>query len=91
MNNIILMAAWFATRSSPVYKWWVKLVDDSGKAVIRSLQDMTEPANTTLNDGMGDIRLAGLPTELVIRHKIGHQYIGELIDNNVFRNITSTK
>lgn len=94
MNNIILMAALFATRSSPVYRWCIELVDDTGKVVIRSLHHMTEPANTTLNNGVGDTRLAGLPTELIIRHTIRHQYIGELIFNpvdNVFRNTTSTK
>lgn len=52
-------------------RWGVELVDDSGKVVIRSSQDVTELANTTLRDDAEDIRLAGPPAEPLIEHKIG--------------------
>lgn len=40
------------------------MVDDSGKVVIRSTQDV----NTALNDGVEDARLAGSPAELLVGH-----------------------
>lgn len=49
----------------------LQIVDwDFGKVVIRSLQDMTEPMNTVLSDGLEDVQLASPPVELLIGHKI---------------------
>lgn len=48
----------------------MELVNDSGKVVIRSLQDMSERANTALGDDAKDIRLAVPPAELHIIPKI---------------------
>lgn len=55
---------------SPICRWLVELVDDSGSVVIRLLQDMTEPVNTILSNGVEDGWLAGPPAELFIGHKI---------------------
>lgn len=54
-------AAWSAAWSFPVYRWWIERVDESDRVVIRSLQDMIEPANSGLSDGAKDSWLAGAP------------------------------
>lgn len=72
-GNVIPADAWFATSSS-CYKWRVELVDDSDGVVIMSSQAVTQPANTTLSDGVKDVRLAGPPAKLLIGHKIESEH-----------------
>lgn len=38
--------AWSSARLSPFYRWCIDLIDDTGRVIIRLLQNMTEPANT---------------------------------------------
>lgn len=54
------------TRSSPVCRWQLELIDDSGTVVIRSSQDVTEPFNTAQSDSAEDDRLAGPSAVLLI-------------------------
>lgn len=65
VDNALLVAAWSATRSSPVCSCRVKLEDDSGSMVIRLLQGMTKLVNT-----LKDVQLDGPLGELLIGHKI---------------------
>lgn len=44
-ENVFLAAAWSTTRSSVACRWWVKLVYDFGRVVIRLLQVVTEITN----------------------------------------------
>lgn len=43
----------------------------TGGVVIRSVKDVTKPANTALSDGMEDAQQAGPPTEMLIGRKTG--------------------
>lgn len=74
-DNVLLAAASSVARLSPVYRWRIQHVDDSGSMVIRSKKNVAEPGNTALSDGAGDARLVGLPAELLIRHKIQQVHI----------------
>lgn len=67
MGNVLPATAWSAMRPSPVCRWCVELVDDFGSMVIRPLQDMTNPVNTVLIDGVKNVWLAGPPVELLIQ------------------------
>lgn len=49
----------------PVCSWWVELVHDSGRVIIKLLQDMTEPTNLTV-----DALMNGPLAEILIGHKI---------------------
>lgn len=52
-----------------------KLVDGSGRVVIRLSQDMTKPVNTVLSNGEEDVQLDCYPVELLIGHKIGPAHL----------------
>lgn len=47
----------------------------SGKVVITSEEDVIDPANTGIDDGGWDVRLAGTPAELLTGHKIGPVHV----------------
>lgn len=61
---------WSPTRSLPVFRRSVELVNDSGRVVIRLSQDVTKPANTVLSDCAEDVQLAIPQVKLLIRHKV---------------------
>lgn len=61
----------------PDFKWWVKLVDDSVKVTIRSLQDMKKQANMVLSKDAKDAQPTGTQAEHLVGY-IGpmHPFIG---------------
>lgn len=67
----VLLAVLLFIRSSLVCRWWIELVDDSGRLVIRSLQDVTRSANVMLGDGVENAWPVGPPAELFVGQKIG--------------------
>lgn len=42
-------------RASPVCRWWIELVDDFGRVVIRLWQNMTKLANIVLSGGVKEV------------------------------------
>lgn len=54
-------------RGLPFRKLQIELVDDSGGMVIKSSQDMTEPANTMFSNAAKVAQLTVPATKLLIR------------------------
>lgn len=74
-----------------VYRSRVEMVDDTGRVVIRSSVDVTEPANTAPSYFMEDARLIGPPVEVLIGDKIGAMHPLDGPDNAIVVNVFSVE
>lgn len=69
-DEVLPAAALSAARLSPVCRWRVELVDDAGRVVIMSSQDVFEPSNKALSDGAEYAQLTISPADLIFGHNI---------------------